>query len=425
MINLPLREPGMLRILQVTDLHLLDIERTYRLRPSVQRVWGRRVGGTAACRERTLRLMEELAISQQADLVVLTGDIIDGRGRTCFADFEGDLSALSASLERIGAPWVFVPSSGSSGSSGEADPSLASCAAGSSRVGDVAQSAEAAGAARSRAELLSALRRLPGCVMPADGNGFDFSLRIPLSGCAEFVDLLVFDAPQQRQPVSLSRQVVEATRHAISECEAPIARLAFVHRPVEAYDDAVRLVGRQGAMRLEAIPDGGLVKAASGKAPDQSPFHLDAIFCGCRHVSDCVRLLRRDGSRPMLLAYGRCGSFFPPSEHEGDHTLPFLRGARVIEIRARRAQENLPIVVEATNQLVEGASTCSGGSEANVIADKVLADDELASRMGPSPAVAVLRTWVAHESSNQPTDLVEWELCRDGHCSPRVITARS
>lgn len=410
----------MLRILQVTDLHLLDIERTYRLRPSVQRVWGRRVGGTAACRERTLRLMEELAISQQADLVVLTGNIVDGRGRTCFADFEGDLSALSASLERIGAPWVFVPSSGSSGSSGEEDPSLASSAVGNSRVGGDFQSAEAAGVARSRAELLSALRRLPGCVVPADGNGFDFSLRIPLSGGAEFVDLLVLDAPQQWQPVSLSRQVVEAMRHSISEWEAPLARLAFVHRPVEAYDDAVRLVGRQGAMRLEAIPDGGLVKAASGK----SPFHLDAIFCGCRHVSDCVRLLRRDGSRPMLLAYGRCGSFFPPSEHEGDHPLPFLRGARVIEIRARRAQENIPIV-DATNQLVEGASTCSGGSEANVIADKVLADDELASRMGPPPAVAVLRTWVAHESSNQPTDLVEWELCRDRHCSPRVITARS
>merc|ERR1712232_119784 len=117
------------------------------------------------------------------------------------------------------------------------------------------------------------------------------------------------------------------------------------------------------------------------------------MFCGSNHLSDCVRVLRRDGSRPMLLGYGRVGSFFPPSEREGDCSLPFLRGARVIEVILPGKSIDLrdhfttgiPPVEEAEN------------------------DETLPQTPNASPS-GLLRTWVAHSSQSQPVALVEFDL---------------
>jgi hypothetical protein len=49
-----------------------------------------------------------------------------------------------------------------------------------------------------------------------------------------------------------------------------------------------------------------------------------ATFCGHDHMNDFV--VRRDG---VYMCYGRCSSFSPPSDWEGDAApLPFARGTR-------------------------------------------------------------------------------------------------
>ena len=113
---------------------------------------------------------------------------------------------------------------------------------------------------------------------------------------------------------------------------APSARLCFVHEPLNVFRDASLelLAGTATACRgEEEVRDNGLTEALR----DGGCF--DAVFAGHDHHSDCVKRLRSRAGRAaegVLLGYGRCGSFFPPSEHEGRRPLPFRRGARVFEV---------------------------------------------------------------------------------------------
>merc|ERR1712194_56939 len=83
---------------------------------------------------------------------------------------------------------------------------------------------------------------------------------------------------------------------------------------------AGELCDNQKRHPVENIDDGGLLENAKEHG-------IAAIFCGHDHHSDCVY---RQGS--MLLGYGRCGSFFPPSEFEGKQPMRFARGSRLFEL---------------------------------------------------------------------------------------------
>jgi hypothetical protein len=319
------------------------------------------------------------------DFVMLTGNTIDGRGRRGVGDFEEDLEALAGCLAKLQLPWAWLPGS-----------------------------AELEASDLARSELLNAARRMPGCAIPADATGFDYTLRIQVPSSSEYVDLLAFDVAQTRLPMSLSRMAVEsahsvAQRRADEANEAAIARLVFMHRPIEAYDDADWLSGRQDPGWHEFIHDGGLIRTASSSS---GRFRIDGVFCGHHHHSDCVRQLRRDGCHPILFSYGRVGSFFPPSECEGDRPLCFLRGARIIEVSMRDF----------------GASACAAEptpSFPSVDRSMDEAEDNGADCAKASESRALLRTWVIHERSSEAMDIVELALGSAEPRMPRVTSTRS
>jgi predicted MPP superfamily phosphohydrolase len=49
----------------------------------------------------TLDLIERVAVAQAVDMVVFTGDIVDGRGKRSRVDFETGFAPLVALLQRL------------------------------------------------------------------------------------------------------------------------------------------------------------------------------------------------------------------------------------------------------------------------------------------------------------------------------------
>ena len=85
---LPVRDSGNFVILQFTDTHL---------------------AGTRGKDAKTLAAMEEQLLSIDPDLVVITGDMLEGRNSKLVADKRGALCAVADILERHGQYWAFVP----------------------------------------------------------------------------------------------------------------------------------------------------------------------------------------------------------------------------------------------------------------------------------------------------------------------------
>ena len=85
---LPVRDSGNFVILQFTDTHLATAK------------------GKDA---RTLAAMEEQVVGLQPDLVVVTGDMLDGFNSKMTVDKRGALDAVAALFERHGQFWAWVP----------------------------------------------------------------------------------------------------------------------------------------------------------------------------------------------------------------------------------------------------------------------------------------------------------------------------
>jgi hypothetical protein len=127
---------------------------------------------------------------------------------------------------------------------------------------------------------------------------------------------------------------------AVAIVPLPAARLCFVHEVLPLFRDTanVQLAGHATPGKDEVFDCGGLTAASQRGA-------FDAIFAGHDHHSDFVRWSPHwssntsvVGGAGLLLGHGRCGSFFPPSEHEGRKPLPFLRGARVYQVDLSTAE---------------------------------------------------------------------------------------
>ena len=85
---LPLRDSGNIVILQFTDTHL---------------------AATKGKDAKTLAAMEEQVVSLNPDLVVVTGDMLDGINSQLVVDKRGALCAVADIFERHGQYWAYVP----------------------------------------------------------------------------------------------------------------------------------------------------------------------------------------------------------------------------------------------------------------------------------------------------------------------------
>jgi len=85
---LPVRDSGNFVVLQFTDTHL---------------------AGTKGKDAKTLAAMEEQVMSTRPDLVVVTGDMLEGAHNKLVADKRGALCAVADIFERHGQFWAYVP----------------------------------------------------------------------------------------------------------------------------------------------------------------------------------------------------------------------------------------------------------------------------------------------------------------------------
>jgi hypothetical protein len=165
------RADGRLRILQLTDIHQFPLGTTFWTNGRGRRVDLRAEGYSA---ERNTALVATLAATVDPDLVIFTGDIIDGRPFGALASgagkhswrpaFEGLIAPLQASTPPI--PWTFCP-----GNHDDDDSPW------------------------DRADLLE-IFRLPGCLTP-EAQSFDHTLTVglgPTADSAPSVRLWLFDS---------------------------------------------------------------------------------------------------------------------------------------------------------------------------------------------------------------------------------------
>ena len=327
--------------------------------------------------------MAALVARDAPDLVVFTGDIVDGRpfGERAYADDEEARRAWVACFEQVTAPllacdppvpWTFCP--------GNHDDDHAPWC---------------------RDDLL-AIFKLPGCATPT-ATSFNFTFTIGTratageevaaasrppgsdSGAAAatfcrvadgetLVRLWVFDSGGNndtgiRYDPFPKEVVAEFTRlttwpqdpaGAVSRgepCPFDIQdppgtpALAFFHIPLPEYTDAMPIVGSNNlftaALRSGGVPSpykyvpwlvrclgkdriAGCSKVNTGmfEALQRSQTHrVQACFVGHDHYSDFVASCGR-----TYLCYGRVSSFTPPSNFEGDGgALPFRVGARIVQ----------------------------------------------------------------------------------------------
>merc|ERR1740117_254643 len=288
----------------------MDIQRAFADQPKVAPSWSRRVGDTAECGRRTLALIRDVLVSQKIDFVVFSGDIIDGRGKAHVRDFEEGFAPLVSLLRELDVPWTYLPGN---------------------HEGDALRV--------SRQELLALVRELPGCQLPPHVTSSDHALRIRRKDESGEVHVQVLDAAQRKPPYSLIGGSVDAAVKAAASGAPPHVRLCFTHEALEIFDDPTSelMVGTVTAGKQEPFDDKGLARHAIAGS-------FDAIFAGHDHHSDYVKQItggRGRGSGQLWAGHGRCGSFFPPSEHEGKKPLPFARGARVFEVDVRAPRKGV------------------------------------------------------------------------------------
>jgi hypothetical protein len=348
-VSLPLRggerDDG-LRILQLTDLHLFPstmvewANGSHKAVPlDVPRAGGRAPYSTSAC----LKLCGELSVAVRPHLVVLTGDVVDGRPfgelalgpdawRECF-------ETLVMPLVAAGIPWTFVP--------GNHDDDCSPW---------------------SRDDLL-AVYALEGCASRG-ATSFNHTFTVSVGDDGASTRLFFFDsggndAEHAYGTIDASAVAefaafndVDAEAEKAAQVAAPSAAngLAFFHIPLPEAAALDPVVGHNGL--FDAALAGGKVpkpwcwlpfvvrflgkdrivgcsKLNSGLFDEFVRTRaVRACFFGHDHHSDAV--FQREG---LYMAYGRYSSCLPPSDWEGKSPLPFAPGGRVIEVRAPREGE--------------------------------------------------------------------------------------
>mmetsp|Transcript_46751 Transcript_46751/g.100056 ORF Transcript_46751/g.100056 Transcript_46751/m.100056 type:complete len:418 (-) Transcript_46751:160-1413(-) len=347
-----------IRILQLTDLHHFPAGTT---KFDVSAAKGKIIDvGTSKSRYSTdgdLHLIETILDNVRPHLVVLTGDVIDGRvfgkagnptaWKECF------LEVLQPIVKRD-VPWTFVP--------GNHDDD---------------------GGPWSRQDLLG-VYSLPGC-LSSSASSFDHTLTVSLAktddtdGKGEALRLWFFDSGGNHEDPKLkyhtfNREAVEGflkfpADPALEKLGATGSDLAFFHIPLPQAKGIKPVHGTNGlfsaALNAGKVPSPwhkepfttivkclgkdmvvGCSELESGlfRAFSQSGRVLACLF-GHDHASDAVYL--KDN---LYMIYGRVGGSTPPVDWEGDAgELPFKAGARVIQWSPSRLSAKVKTWIETAD----------------------------------------------------------------------------
>lgn len=362
------RQGEPLRILQLTDLHhfpasCTEFEVTCSKGHVVQVSHDEAgVAGTGYNPQRCLQMIKSVLERSRPDLVVLTGDIIDGRpfGAAKPQDEQGWRAALLEVLRPIvaaGVAWTFVPGNHDD----DECPWSREALLGAYSLGDAAPGCISRGATRFDHTLTVGPAPPPSTssvrlwLFDSGGNNLEepslkyhtfkadavagyrtLSETLPKAGCA----LAYFHIPLPQCaglcPVAGRHELFQAAM-----CSGKVPR-PWCWQP---FTWLVRMTGRDrivGASKLES----GLFAAFVERGD------VRACFFGHDHYSDAVFL--RDG---IFMVYGRVGGTTPPVDWEGvGGQLPFQTGARVVEW-SRRGE------CDGAGTLLRTWVECADGSE--------------------------------------------------------------
>lgn len=319
-----------LRILQLTDLHVFP-------QCCAEFMTKGRVVPLVHPNDRSFKVTESILRRVRPHLVVLTGDIIDGRpfGAAEKPDEHGWRSALLEVLGPIvavGAAWTFIPGNHDDDSCPWSRKSLLS----TYHLGTLA----------------------PGCIS-AKATCFNHTVSVGPAPPphAQTVRLWLFDSGGNNleEPANLYQtfraEAVAGFRGLSNRVPRAGCELAYFHIPLPQCAGLYPVAGRNGlfdaALRSNYVPRPwcwqpftavvrllGKDRVVGASKLESGLFHallesarVCACFFGHDHYSDAVFL--RDG---IFLAYGRVGGSTPPCDWEGDGgPLPFQTGSRVVE----------------------------------------------------------------------------------------------
>jgi len=286
--------------------------------------------------ERNLELLQHAIHESTPDVVLFTGDIVDGRPCKDM-DAKSFLEVMRQVLQPVleaGTAWTYIP--------GNHDDDESPW---------------------TREELLE-IYNIEGCLSKG-ATSFDHTLTVGRGTEPDEVStvrLWLFDSgtnspDQSIRYTTFSKEAVEGYKTLSQSGTLGLCAesLAYFHIPLPEYAGLKPLTGKNGLFHAAVLggkvpfpfshpPFSSLVKllgqdrvVGSSKLNSglfeafKKEGNVLACFCGHDHHSDFVG--RRNG---IYLVYGRCGSFTPPSDWEGaGGDLPFDRGARVVHVKGR------------------------------------------------------------------------------------------
>ena len=327
-LNLPdNKNPSSIRILQITDLHFFPREcRAFDGIPLLDAY------------EQCLDLIDSLVVAENPDVIILTGDIMDGRGPWNSSDRVVEIvRQMIPSFH--GTPWAYIP--------GNHDDDHSPWA---------------------REDLLQIVQ-LPNCIQH-QAKGFHHTILLTKQqqhpSAVEDVTkvrLHLFDSggnhPNKKimyycTPASAIDGFTKVAQDR-SGLESDTTGLVYVHIPTPEYQGVDPVIGHnnlfEAAVQAGKLPppldklvwlikllkkdriagctrgqDSGLFSALV-HANSHYESNIAAIFCGHDHHSDAI--FWRQG---IFLGYGRSGSMTPPYDWEGKAPNPLQPGARVAEV---------------------------------------------------------------------------------------------
>ncbi|CAB9514257.1 Ser Thr phosphatase family protein [Seminavis robusta] len=317
-------DPNSIRILQVTDLHIFPRD--------CESFEGIPLGDSF---DRCLQLIDQLVKDAEPDVIVFTGDIMDGRGpwgrKEAVVDtFQYMIGCLHDT------PWLFLP--------GNHDDDHSPW---------------------SRADLVQ-IMKLPGSLQQS-AKGFHHTLLLSkksnIGASSIRVRLHIFDSggnhPNKRiMYYNTPATAVQGFSRYFSDrqtAESDVTGLVYIHIPTPEFQFVDPVIGENrlfaaalaggkipkqvsklmwlikllGVDRIAGCsrgPDTGLVPAIH-HANKQHHANIQALFCGHDHHSDAV--FYRKG---LFLGYGRSGAMTPPYDWEGAAPNVLAKGGRVVEV---------------------------------------------------------------------------------------------